>query len=163
MAYRSVAGGVFESMYNDVIDNIDYEAIANEMQEFARDGHRSLNGVHYQNQTGTLRAGTYGKYDKKKHRVYVGTDSKSILNTQGNPYDKYVLYGHGTWAGDDFIGETVNRRKGIAKKLFQRELDKSVNVQNSKSSGGLGLLTGVMAVFGGSAKVIRYLRRLFGR
>ncbi len=149
MAERKIGVGVFERMYKEAIDDIDYDKIAEGLQEFARNGHRQLSGRHYENQTYTLRDNTYGRYSEEDKAIYVGTDSANIVDPQGREYDKFVLYGNQHWNGDDFLSETINHKNDVMTKLFQEGLDKSIEKQNRKQN-----------IFG---KMFGFMRGLFGR
>ena len=100
------------------------------LEDYARDGHKSLGGDHYQNQTGRLRKstkaeGTFGDDLKKSIDLYVDLSQA--------PYGEYVIDGHGSWDGDPFIDETMQVLQPKITMMITTFINKAVTEFNRRS------------------------------
>ena len=153
----NVGAGAFESMFCEATQNIDYDGLAKKIQEYARDGHKASAGIHYKDRTSTLKNNTYAQYDGGGDQIEVGTVSSQITDSKGQPYDEFVMNGHGSWDGDPFLDEAVVACESIIQKDYQEQLDRVIEQQN-RSGDSLwivgGVITRVVGSIWGSVKRI---------
>ena len=117
--------GIFSALFNEVVVNVDYEALAKEYEQMAKSGHENVgSGRHYQNRTGDLEDATYAKY-VKDIGIEIGYDEAKATH-RDFMYGEFVRHGkdlyNTTWEGDDFIGEAVENVD--IKDYMQKEVDK---------------------------------------
>jgi DNA-binding Lrp family transcriptional regulator len=86
--------------------------VSNFLEAYARNHHR------YKNQTGNLKKSTY---------FNVASDIiKGYIN--GASYAPYVIEGHGTWSGDDFLREAVMNNLEKIDAMIEKEINKELQI-----------------------------------
>ena len=142
--------GIATQAYNEMVDNVDYDRIAEILQEYARNGHRSSSGRHYEHKSHRLEKNTYAKV-YKNNGIGVGYNDNAVANPKdGYRYGGFVRFGkRGTWTGDDFIGETVENLENTISQEYQRAVDGAIEKQNSNSLSIVKAVSVVAGMFGG--------------
>ena len=137
---KATGKGIASEAFNEMVDNIDYDALASVLQEYARDGHRELGGRHYVDNaprnTHDLKNNTYAKVTKKND-IQVGYDGRKVIH-RGYRYGEFIRHGRdgNSWGGDDFITETINGSSDMIISEMQSAMDDAVE----KTNGKFGLL-----------------------